>query len=163
MIMIAGLTISQFTGLHVAISLTAVGSGVAALLALSRGTRPRWTIDLFLWTALTTTLTGFLFPFEGFTPAIGVGIFSLLPLTHAFLWRYRGNAPGRAAARFAISAAVALWLNLFVLVVQAFLKIPVLNALAPAGTEAPFLIAQGLALVTAAALGLAAWRKARYP
>lgn len=161
--MIIGLTVAQFTRLHVAISIAAIGSGFAVLLMLSRGIRATRIIDSFLWMTLLTSVTGFLFPFERFTPAIGVGIFSLLPLIHAFLWRYRGKASDSAAARFAISAAVALWLNLFVLVVQAFLMISALNALAPTGTEAPFLITQGLALMTAAALGVAAWRKAKHP
>jgi hypothetical protein len=46
-----------------------------------------------------------------------------------------------------IGATTALYLNVFVLVVQSFMKVPALKALAPTQTEPPFLVAQSVVLV----------------
>ncbi len=159
--MILGLTLAQFTALHVAISLVGIGAGLVALPAFARGILlPRMT-GIFLWTTLLTSLTGFLFPITALTPALVVGIFSTLILIVAFMAWYGRKFGVRAATLYAIAATLALWLNLFVLVVQAFLKIPVLNALAPAGTEPPFVAAQGVLLVVMALLGYAAVKAGR--
>lgn len=162
--MILGLTIPQFTALHVAISFVGIGSGLIALPAFARGhIMPRMTgIFLwFLWTTLLTTLTGFLFPIVAFTPALGVGIVSTLVFVAAFWAWYGRRLTGAAGSVFAVTATVALWLNLFVLVVQSFLKVPALNALAPTGSEPPFAAAQALLLLAMIALGYAAVRSVR--
>jgi hypothetical protein len=62
---------------------------------------------------------------------------------------------------YVVSAIVALWFNVFVLIAQAFMKIDALKALAPTQSEPPFLIAQGVALVLFAVLALIALRKFR--
>ena len=157
--MILGLSIPAFIALHVAISLVGIVAGLIALAALAKGRFLSGTQALFLITTLLTSLTGFLFPFRGFTPAIGVGIVSTLVLIVAFVTLYGLKLRGRARAIYAVSATAALWLNLFVLVVQSFLKVPALNALAPTGTEPPFLAAQGLLLIAMLILGAAIVRQ----
>ncbi len=159
--MILGLTIPQFTALHVAISLIGIGAGLVALPAFVRGRLLPRVTGIFLWTTLLTSLTGFLFPILAFTPALGVGILSTLILIIAFAAYYGRKLAGRAAAAYAVTATLALYLNLFVLVVQSFLKVPALNALAPTGTEGPFVAAQGALLVASILFGYAALKAAR--
>ena len=161
--MILGLTIVQFTAFHVAISLIGIGAGLVALPAFARGRLLRRTTDIFLWATLLTSLTGFLFPIVAFTPALGVGTLSTLILVASFAAYYGRKLVGRAAAVYAISATAALYLNLFVLVVQSFLKVPALNALAPNGTEPPFVAAQAALLLAAIAFGFIALRSSRRP
>lgn len=151
--MILGLTITQFIALHVGISFIAIIAGLVAMPALATG---RWlprTQAIFYWTTLATSLTGFLFPFRGFTPALGTGVVSTLVLAIAFVALYVFKRQGRAATVYAVTATIGLWLNLFVLVVQSFLKVPALNDLAPTGTEPPFAVAQGIVLLAMIALG----------
>jgi hypothetical protein len=161
--MILGLTITQFTALHVAISLIGIGAGLIALPAFARGRPLRRTTDVFLWATLLTSLTGFLFPIVAFTPALGTGILSTLILIFAFTAYYGRKLAGRAAIVYAVSATAALYLNLFVLVVQSFLKVPALNALAPNGTEVPFVAAQGALLLAAILFGTLAVKASRRP
>ncbi|MBL0915882.1 MAG: hypothetical protein IBJ13_10300 [Sphingopyxis sp.] len=159
--MILGLTIPQFTTLHVLISFVGIGTGLIALPAFARGRILPRLMGIFLWTTLLTTLTGFLFPIVAFTPALGTGIVSTLVLAVAFWAWYGRKLAGRAAPVFAVTATVGLWLNLFVLVVQSFLKVPALNALAPTGTEPPFAAAQGALLILMVALGYLAFKASR--
>jgi hypothetical protein len=151
--MILGLTIPQFTLLHVAISFVGIITGLVALPAFARGRiLPRLT-GVFLWTTLLTSLTGFLFPIVTFTPALGVGILSTLILVLTFWAWYGRKLAGSAWTIYAVTATLALWLNLFVLVVQSFLKVPALNMLAPNGNEPPFLVAQAVLLAALVFLG----------
>lgn len=153
--MILGLTISQFTTFHVALSFIGIVSGLVALPAWAAGRwMPRMTA-LFLATTLATTLTGFLFPITGFTPALGVGIISTAVLAVALVALYGLRLRGRARTVYALSAIADLYLNMFVLIVQAFLKVEVLNALAPEGNEPPFLVAQSILLLATILLGRA--------
>lgn len=159
--MILGLTIPQFTTLHVLISFVGIIAGLIALPAFARGRILPRTNVIFLWFTLLTSLTGFLFPIVAFTPALGVGIFSTLILAVA-LWAWYGRKlAGGAAAIYAVTATIGLWLNLFVLVVQSFLKVPALNALAPNGNEPPFAAAQGALLILMIGLGYLAFRASR--
>jgi len=161
--MILGLTIPQFTTLHVLISFVGIIAGLIALPAFARGhILPRINV-IFLWFTLLTSLTGFLFPIVAFTPALGTGIVSTLVLAVAFWAWYARKLAGRAAPIYAITATMALWLNLFVLVVQSFLKVPALNALAPNGTEPPFAAAQGALLIVMIGLGYLAFKASRRP
>jgi hypothetical protein len=159
--MIVGLTIPQFTALHVAISLIGIAAGLIALPAFARGLVLPRTTGIFLWTTLLTSLTGFLFPIVAFTPALGFGILSTLILVATFWAWYGRKLAGGAATIYAVTAALALYLNLFVLVVQSFLKVPALNALAPNGTEPPFAIAQGALLIAMLGLSYLAFKAAR--
>lgn len=161
--MILGLTIPQFTTLHVLISFVGIIAGLVALPAFARGRLLPRTNVIFLWFTLLTSLTGFLFPIVAFTPALGTGIVSTLVLAVAFWAWYARKLAGRAAPFYAVTATMALWLNLFVLVVQSFLKVPALNALAPSGTEPPFAAAQGALLIAMISLGYLAFRASRRP
>lgn len=161
--MILGLTIPQFTTLHVLISFVGIIAGLVALPAFARGRLLPRTNVIFLWFTLLTSLTGFLFPIVAFTPALGTGIVSTLVLAVAFWAWYARKLAGRAAPVYAVTATMALWLNLFVLVVQSFLKVPALNALAPSGTEPPFAAAQGALLIAMVGLGYLAVKASRRP
>ena len=156
-----GLTIPQFTTLHVLISFVGIIAGLIALPAFARGRILPRTNVIFLWFTLLTSLTGFLFPIVAFTPALGVGIFSTLILAVA-LWAWYGRKlAGGAASVYAVTATIGLWLNLFVLVAQSFLKVPALNALAPNGNEPPFAAAQGALLILMIGLGYLAFKASR--
>jgi hypothetical protein len=150
-----------YTKIHVIISLVGIVSGLVVLVAMMMGSdRNGWT-SLFLVSTVATSLTGFGFPINGFTPALAFGVLSLVLLAAAIAARYALRLAGHWRWVFVVGAVVALYLNVFVLVVQSFLKIPALNALAPTGTEAPFAIAQGIVLVLFVCAGILAVR--RYP
>jgi hypothetical protein len=57
---------------------------------------------------------------------------------------------------YVISAVVALYLNVFVLVVQLFAKLPSLTGLAPTQSEPPFLLAQSVVFGLFVGLGVIA-------
>ena len=140
-----------FTVVHVVLSLIGILSGLVVLCGLLTANRMNgWTM-LFLVTTVATSVTGFGFPFHGFTPAIILGILSLIVLTAAIAARYAARYAFHLAASwrwiYVVGSVVALYFNVFVLVVQAFLKIPALHALAPKGSEPPFAMAQGIVLV----------------
>lgn len=144
--MVLGMSLSTFTLLHVIISLAGIGSGFLVLFGLLNDKRLDGWTAIFLTTTVLTSLTGFLFPFEGLKPSYIVGGISLVVLAIAIWARYGGRLAGASRWIYVVSAAVALYLNCFVAVVQAFLKIPALHALAPTGSEPPFLIAQTVVL-----------------
>ncbi|MFZ1135006.1 MAG: hypothetical protein WAN69_08680 [Candidatus Korobacteraceae bacterium] len=144
--MVLGMSLSTFTLLHVIISLVGIGSGFIVLFGLLNDKRLDGWTAIFLTTTVLTSLTGFLFPFEGLKPSYIVGGISLVVLAIAIWARYGGRLAGASRWIYVVSAAVALYLNCFVAVVQAFLKIPALHALAPTGSEPPFLIAQTVVL-----------------
>jgi hypothetical protein len=147
------ISLSTFTAIHVAISLLGLASGFVVLWGLLNGKRLEgWTVA-FLVTTVATSLTGFGFPFQQFLPSHAVGILSLVVLALAIVARYRQQLEGGWRSVYVITAVMALYFNVFVLIVQLFLKVPVLNALAPTQSEQPFLIAQGLALIVFAWLG----------
>jgi hypothetical protein len=101
-------------------------------------------------------VTGFFFPFHGFTPAIGLGIISLLVLAVAIYARYPRQLAGHWRWIYAVTAVVALYFNVFVGVVQSFEKIPALHALAPTQTEQPFKFTQLVVLLIFLFLGIVA-------
>src|SRR4051794_12984552 len=109
--MTLGLSLAAFTALHVFISLIAIAAGVVALIAFARGTWLARMNHVFLWTTLVTNITGFMFPFKAFTPAIGVGIISTVILLVAFLALYRSKLQGGARTVYAVTATIALWFN----------------------------------------------------
>ena len=140
--MILGMTLATFTLFHVVISLVGIASGLIVAYGLLGGKRfDTWTAIFLLFTVLTS-VTGFLFPITHLTPGLVVGIISLVVLAFAILARYALHLNGIRRVAYVISAILALYLNVFVLVAQLFLKVPALNALAPTGKEPPFLIAQ---------------------
>ena len=154
-----GLSLHAFTQLHVAISLIGIGSGIVVLLGMLASLRLNAITLLFLATTLLTSLTGFLFPFKGITPGIVIGIISCIVLIPAFLSRYAFTLRGAWRWVYVVTSTVALWFNVFVLIVQLFEKVPALHALAPTQAEPPFKIAQLTALVIFAVLGFLAVRR----
>jgi len=106
-------------------------------------------------------VTGFGFPIHGFTPGIGLGILSLLVLAVVIYARYERHLTGVWRRLSVVIAVTALDFNFFVLIVQAFRKIPALKTLAPTQTELPFALAQIVALVAFLILGYLASLKFR--
>jgi hypothetical protein len=140
--MILGMTLSTFTLFHVVLSLVGIASGLIVAYGLISGKRlDSWTAVFLIFTVLTS-VTGFLFPFKHLLPSHIVGMLSLLMLAVAIFARYPRRLEGGWRRIYVVCAMVALYLNCFVLVAQAFLKVPALHALAPKGNEPPFLIAQ---------------------
>ena len=153
--------LKTFTQIHVAITLVTIASGFIVMFGLLTGRRlNRWTA-LFLLMTLATDVTGFLFPFHGFTPAIGVGIVSLLVLAITLFARYARHLARGWRVSYDIGAVISLYLNVFVLIVQSFQKIPALNALAPTQTVPPFAVTQLAALVLFIILAIIAVRSFR--
>lgn len=159
--MIAGLSIENFTILHTAISLIAIASGLIVLAGMLRARRlPGWTA-VFLVTTILTSVTGFMFPINGLTPAIVFGLISIVILVIALAALYLKHLSGAWRWIYVTTALVALYLNVFVLIVQSFQKLPALQKLAPTQSEPPFLIAQAVALIAFLILGAMATRKFR--
>ncbi len=145
--MILGMSTAMFTAIHVLISLVGIGSGLVVMYGFFNANRlERWT-QLFLTTTALTSLSGFLFPNEHITPGIVIGILSMIILAVATGARYVLQMRRLWRPLFVISAAIALYFNLFVFVVQLFEKVPVLRALAPTQKEPPFAVAQLLVLI----------------
>ena len=152
---------TTFTLVHVLISLVGIGSGLVVAFGLLTSKRlDGWTL-LFLGATLATSVTGFFFPFHGFTPAIGVGILSVMLLTAAIVARYIFRLQGFWRWLYIVSAVTALYFNVFVLIVQSFHKIGALKALAPTQSEPPFVIAQGAALLIFLVIGALTVRRFR--
>jgi hypothetical protein len=146
-------SMNTYTLTHVLLSLVGIVSGFVVLYGLLNAQRlPGWT-HLFAWTTVATTLTGFGFPFNGFTPAIGTGIVSTVVLIFMVTALYAKKLAGAWRKTYVVTAVTALYLNVFVLIVQLFLKVPALHALAPQGKEPPFAIAQGVTLLFFIAVG----------
>jgi hypothetical protein len=115
----------------------------------------RWN-DVFLASTTATSASGFLFPVDHVTPGQIIGILSLLLLAAAVIARQHQQLAGRWRTTYIISAVTAQYLNFFVLVVQLFLKVPALKALAPTLTEPVFAITQLVTLAAFLGAGLAA-------
>lgn len=157
--MILGMTTSTFTLVHVLLSLVGIGSGLVVIFELLTEKRLDGWTALFLATTVATSVSGFGFPFDHLLPSHKVGIISLVVLTLAILARYAFHLAGAWGRIYVISAVAALYLNVFVGVVQAFLKIPALKASAPTQTEPPFLVAQLVVLVIFLGLTVLAAKK----
>ena len=161
--MILGMSIATFTIIHVAISLIGIGTGLIVLFGLLNGKLLSSWNGLFLIFTILTSVTGFFYPFKGVTPGIILGILSLIVLAVALLALYGGHLRGGWKRTYAITAMVALYFNVFVLIAQMFQKVPALHALAPTGTEAPFKIAQLLLLIVSIVLITLAAKKFHDP
>ncbi|MCU1219217.1 MAG: hypothetical protein JWN42_414 [Candidatus Angelobacter sp.] len=159
--MVLGMSLATFTLIHVIISLIGIGSGIIVLFGMFGGKRLDGMTALFLVTTVLTSLTGYLFPFEHLLPSHIVGGISLVVLAIAIVARYSFHLAGRWRTIYVITAVMALYLNCFVLVVQSFLEVPALHALAPKGNEPPFAIAQGILLVLFIVAGILAVKKFR--
>jgi len=151
------------TLVHVVISLVGLAAGFIVLWGMFNSRRfDGWTL-VFLVTTVATSATGFLFPVERLLPSHILGIISLVVLAVAIAARYRFGMQGLWRPVFVVTALLAQYLNFFVLIVQSFLKVPALHALAPNQTEPPFAIAQLVALVVFIALIVVAVKRFRLP
>jgi hypothetical protein len=150
---------STFTLVHVLISLLGIASGLIVLFGWLSGKQLGGWTGLFLTTTVLTSVTGFLFPFEHLLPSHVIGIISLVFLTIAIPARYVFQHAGSWRWIYVVTAAIALYLNCFVGVVQAFMKVPALNALAPTQKEPPFLVAQLILMALFIVLTLIATRR----
>ena len=118
--MIVGLSIENFIILHVAISLVAIVSGLVVLAGMLQARRlPGWT-TLFLVTTILTSVTGFMFPIAGLTPAIIVGLISVVLLAIAVAALYLKRMNGAWRWIYVTTAVLSLYFNVFVLIVQSF-------------------------------------------
>ncbi len=139
--------LTVFTLFHVALSLVGIGSGFRRLYGLLAS---KWSSSwntVFLTTTVATSVSGFFFPVHRFLPSHAKGVLSLIVLGIALLARYRFHLVGGWCRTYVITALIALYFNVFVLVVQMFEKIPALKALAPTQSEAPFKVSQLVVLL----------------
>jgi hypothetical protein len=146
--MILGMSVETFTTLHVVISLLAIVAGLVVLVAMAGGRH------------LSAT-TGFFFHSKAIGPPHIFGVISLVALAISLGALYGRKLHGVWRPAYVVTAVLSLYLNCVVLVVQSFQKIPALNALAPKGSEPPFLIAQGVTLLVIGYLAFLALRRYR--
>lgn len=147
-----------FTLIHVVISVLGMIAGLVVVGGFIAGARLDGWTALFLTTTIFTSVTGFGFPFANISPAHVVGAISLAALAVCLAARYWKQLEGRWRATYVITAVTALYLNVFVLVVQLFAKTPALAQLAPTQQETPFAATQALMLAVFIWLGWAALR-----
>lgn len=140
--MILGMSTAAFTLLHVVISLVGIVSGLLVMYGFFHRSRQGAMTAIFLIFTVLTSVSGFGFPFDHLLPSHKVGILSLVFLAIAILALYVFHLAGAWLKVYVVTASLALYLNVFVLVAQLFQKVPPLNALAPTGKEPPFLVAQ---------------------
>jgi hypothetical protein len=161
--LIWGLSTSTFTLVHVVISLIGIFTGLIVVLGMLGGKRLDALTAIFLATTVATSVTGFGYPIHHFGPPHIVGVISLVVLAIALLARYAMHLRGAWRWIYVVTAVIALYLNVFVAIVQAFQKVPALNALAPTQKEPPFAIAQLVALVIFILLAVFASKRFRPP
>jgi hypothetical protein len=159
--MILGLSTSTYTLLHVLISLIGIGSGLVVLYGLLAAKPLNGITALFLISTVLTSVTGFGFPFDHLLPSHKVAILSLVLLVLAVLGKYSFHLKGAWRWIYVITAMMALYLNVFVLIVQLFEKVPALKALAPKQNEPPFAVSQLAVLVLFIILTFLAVKKFR--
>lgn len=146
------------TLVHVGLSIVGIVAGLVLVGGLMAGTRLDGWLGIFLSTTVLTNATGFLFPFRTLLPSHIVGVISLLILPVPVIARYSKQLAGPWRRAFVVTAVVALYLNVFVLVVQLFQKFPGLIVIAPTQKEPAFIVTQVLLLVMFIILGRAAVR-----
>jgi hypothetical protein len=144
---------TTLTGIHTIVSLISLALGLGVIVELTGGRAGRIVTTLFLATALFTSVTGFLFPIHGPTPALIVGVVALIVLALVFAAQARGWR-----RTYAASLVLSVYFLAFVTIAQSFAKIPALKALAPTQTEPPFAAAQGVLLIAFIAVGFLATR-----
>ena len=146
---------------HVAISLVAIAAGLVEVAGWLRGKRWPVVTSVFFWLTLATSLTGFPLPAKQLLPSHVFGFITVIVLAFAYVALYRKRLAGGWGTTYVITAAIAQYLNMFVLIFQSFLKVPALRALAPTQSEPPFAAAQGLLFVAFVAVTVLAVRRRR--
>lgn len=155
------ISLPLFTLIHVVLSVLGIIAGLVVVGGLLAGTRLDGWSAFFLGTTVVTSVTGFGFPTKMVSPAQVVGVLSLLVLALCLAARYWKQLQGRWRATYVVSTVLALYLNVFVLVVQLFAKTPALAQLAPTQQEPPFAVTQGLVLLLFAWIGRTSLRTFR--
>jgi len=161
--MIFGMSLVTYTLVHVAVSLVAILAGFIVVIGMLDAKRMNAWTGLFLSTTVATSVTGFGFPVDHLLPSQIVGGISLVVLAIAIAARYGFHLAGAARWVYVVGALMALYLNVFVLVVQSFLKVPALKTLAPTQSEPPFQAAQAVMLLLFIVLGIFTVKKFRNP
>jgi hypothetical protein len=157
--MVFGVSLSTYTVVHTILSLIGIAAGIVALFLMIGGRLSKGWTWLFLFTTILTSVTGFGFPVTGLMPSHIFGVISLVVLAIALYALYSKHLAGAWRWIYVVTAAIALYLNCFVGVVQAFQKLPPLQPLAPTQSEPPFQIAQLALLLVFIILGFLAVRK----
>jgi len=150
--MILGMSLSTFITVHVIISLIGIVAGIIVMFGMLGSNRMPGLTAIFLLFTILTSATGFLIPHllsDKLLPSHIIGALSLVLLAVACFALYGQKLSGRWRLIYVLTALISLYLNVFVLVIQSFLKIPALHALAPSvpPSEPPFAIVQGIVLV----------------
>jgi hypothetical protein len=147
--MILGMSLGTFTTVHVIISLIAIVAGIIVMFGMLGSKRMPGLTAIFLLFTILTSATGFLFPFTELLPSHMIGLLSLALLAIACIALYAMKLSGPWRWIYVLTALVSLYLNVFVLVFQSFLKIPALHALAPSVPPSgpSFAVIQGIVLV----------------
>jgi hypothetical protein len=147
--MVLGMSLSTFTTLHVIISLIAIVSGITVMFGMLGSNKLPGLTAIFLLFTILTSATGFLFPFEKLLPSHMIGILSLVLLAIACIALYGMMLSGAWRWIYAVTALLSLYFNVFVLVIQSFLKVPALAAVAPGNPPSGpvFGVVQGIVLV----------------
>jgi len=140
--MILGLSLVQFTYLHVFMSLIGIGAGIFVIFGLLTSRRLSILTSLFLITTVGTSLTGFLYPYNGMTPGIVLGILSMIVLILAIYALYVKKLAGGSRALYVVSVCAAFYFNFFVLIAQGFDKVPALHTIAPSQKSPGFVVTQ---------------------
>lgn len=151
--------VPTITVLHVTVSVVGIAAGFVVLNGMWNARIPAAWTAAFLAATVATSLSGFLLKPLIFDPPQVIGGLSLLILAVAILalYHFRLNRGWRSA--YVFGAVLALYLNVFVAVVQAFQKFDFLHARAPTQTEPLFFIVQALGLVVFVVSGVLAWRR----
>src|SRR5229473_3776535 len=147
--MILGMSLATFTLVHVIISLIGIVAGIIVMFGLLGSNRMTGLTAIFLLFTILTSATGFLFPFDKLLPSHIIGILSLVLLAIACIALYGMKLSGAWRWIYVLTAMISLYLNVFVLVIQSFLKVGPLHALAPSvpPSEPPFAVVEGIVLL----------------
>jgi hypothetical protein len=146
------MSLSTFVTVHVIISLIGIVAGIIVMFGLLGSNRMPGLTAIFLLFTILTSATGFLIPpllTETLLPSHMIGILSLVLLAIACIALYGVKLSGAWRWIYVVTAMLSLYLNVFVLIIQSFLKVPALHVLAPSvpPSEPPFAIVQGIVLV----------------
>jgi hypothetical protein len=150
--MILGMSLSTFVLVHVIISLIAIVAGLLVMFGMLGSRRPGGLTAIFLLLTILTSATGFLIPplvSDKLLPSHIIGALSLVLLLIACIALYAIKLSGAWRWIYVLTALLALYFNCFVLVIQSFLKIPALTAIAPGNPPSGpvFAVVQGVVLV----------------
>jgi hypothetical protein len=164
--MILGMSLATFVLVHVIISLIAIVAGIIVMFGMLGSRRPGGLTAIFLLLTILTSATGFLIPplvSDKLLPSHVIGALSLVLLAIACIALYAMKLSGAWRWIYVVTALLSLYFNVFVLVIQSFLKIPALTAVAPGNPPSGpvFAVVQGIVLVFFVLMIIGAWRRFR--